>query len=518
VIWTLRVDFALLVVRALITALALAVIATGWRIRRSGRDRKHRRLRGLALGVLATLGFASAYGFFAWRHPGGVQTHDFYHYYLNAKYFPELGYFDLYKCTVAALAEEGRGPQQARIRDLRSFLERTDVDTAALGARCDETFSPERWQAFRADLRWFDSVFIGGQWKKVLKDQGYNASPVWTLVGRPVASVFPAEDGPMRVLARLDLAIVLVSFAFIGWAFGFEVLCIAALVWAANPLNRYFWIGDAFLRYAWFGAFVIGICLLRKQRHFGAGVLLALASLLRLFPALFVVAYGARALRRWLRGDGWGHGFREFALGAALATVVLPLLAIPVCGRGTDALAEFAANIGPWSSITPTNSVGLPALLSLTSRVREPQRVGDELIRTQAQLQDSRDEAFAERRPIYVVVVVLFLVFLWKALEGVEDWEAACLGFVPILILVDVPAYYASFMVAPVLLGEGRPRIGITTLVAMLGLGLATLIWWNEPFHWVVASPILLLVALDALLEVRRPAARSQTAPPPGAP
>jgi len=73
-------------------------------------------------------------------------------------------------------------------------------------------------------------------------------------------------------------------------------------------------------------------------------------------------------------------------------------------------------------------------------------------------------------------------------------------------------------MVAPALLGEGRPRIGITALVAMIGLCLATLIWWNEPFQWIVASPILLLVALDALLEVRRPAARSQAVPPPGAP
>jgi hypothetical protein len=507
VIWTLRVDFALLVVRALLAALALGLIATGWRLRRSGRGRRLHRLRVLALGTLAVLVFASAYGFFAWRHPGGVQTHDFYHYYLNAKYFPELGYFDLYKCTVAALAEEGLGPQQVRIRDLRGFLERTEIDTAALGARCDEAFSSERWQAFRTDLRWFDSVFIGGQWKKVLKDQGYNASPVWTLVGRPVASMFPAENAPMRHLAWLDLVIVIVSFAFIGWAFGFEVLCIAALVWAANPLNRYFWIGDAFLRYAWFGACVIGICLLRKQRHFGAGVLLALASLLRLFPVLFVVGYGAGALRRWLRGDGFGHGFREFALGAALATLVLPLLAIPVCGRGTDVWSEFAANIGRWSSITPSNSVGLPALLSLTSGVREQERVGDAAIRSQAQLQEARDEVFAERRPIYVVVVALFLVFLWKALERVEDWEAACLGFVPILILVDVPAYYASFMVAPALLGEARPRIGITALLAMIGLCLATLIWWNEPFQWAVASPILLLVALDALLEVRQPVA-----------
>jgi hypothetical protein len=529
--WTPRVDYQLLIVRSLLSTLALGVLVLGWWLRKTERGedtqasdryavlrgedtqasdryavRKGKRLgrtRAVALGVLSATVLASAYGFFAWRHPGDVQTHEFYHYYLNAKYFPELGYFDLYRCTVAAMAAERGEPQQALIRDLRGFLETTVVDTADIGERCDGAFSNERWAQFRTDLRWFGRAFVEGQWKKVLTDQGFNPSPVWTLIGRPVASIFPAEDGPMRVLARLDLLLVVLSLAFVGWAFGFEVLCVATLVWATNPLHRYLWMGDAFLRYPWFASCIIGICLLRKERHFGAGVLLALSSLLRIFPLLFIAGYGLGAIRRWLRGEGLGKGFREFAMGAALTSIALPLLAIPVCGRGSEVLTEFATNIGSWSSITPTNSLGLPALFSYTERMPEDELVGEEKFYNQAAKQRQRDALFSARKPLYFAVVAFFLLTLWRALERCEDWMAAALGFVLILLLIDIPVYYTSFMVAPVLLSERWPRIGISVLAAMIALCGATLVWWNQPFRWAIASPILLLVALYTLLELR---------------
>jgi len=475
--WTPRVDYQLLIVRSLLSTLALGLLALGWWLRKMDRGedtratdreavRKGKRLgrsRTVALGVLSATVLASAYGFFAWRHPADVQTHDFYHYYLNAKYFPELGYFDLYRCTVAAM----------------------------------------RWTQFRTDLRWFGRAFVEGQWKKVLTDQGFNPSPVWTLIGRPVASIFPTEDRSMRVLARLDLLLVVVSLAFVGWAFGFEVLCVATLVWATNPLHRYLWMGDAFLRYPWFASSIIGICLLRKERHFGAGVLLALSSLLRIFPLLFIAGYGLGAIRRWLRGEGLGRGFREFAMGAALTSIALPLLAIPVCGRGSDVLTEFAANIRSWSSITPTNSLGLPAPFSYTESTPDEELAGEERFHSQAAKQRQRDQLFSARKPLYFAVVAFFLVILWRALERSEDWMAAALGFVLILILIDIPVYYTSFMVAPVLLSERWPRIGISTLAAMIALCGATLVWWNQPFRWAIASPILLLVALYTLLELR---------------
>ncbi len=501
--WTPQIDRDLLIVRSLLSMLALALLTIGWRLKRQDRADYRKRERRIALVVLTGLVFASAYGFFAWRHPAGLQTHDAYHYYINAKYFPELGYFDLYECTVAALAENMGQPQEIRIRDLEAFLRRRVVDTASLGPRCNEAFSPARWQSFRADIRYFHEAFVPGQWKKVLHDMGYNPSPVWTLIGRPVATFFPAEDASMRLLARLDLGLLLVTFGFVFWAFGLELGCLVVLVWATNPLSRYIWMGDAFLRYMWFSAAIVGICLLRKEKLFGAGSLLALSSLLRLFPVLIVASLILGRLRRLQRGEGLGPGIRSLLAGALLTGLLLSLLAIPVAGRGIEVFTEFAENIGPWSRVTPSNSVGLPAMFSYTTRLPEKERVGFIMMRTQRGRQMLRDEVFASRKPLFYGASAILLFYFWTALGGKKDWEAAALGFSLILIGIDIPAYYTSFMVAPALLSQRYPGLGLLTLGAMIALCGVELIWAGEPLRWAVASPILMLVVLYTLLELR---------------
>ncbi len=151
---TSKLDQWLLIVRILLGALAVALLVYDLRLGQSDRSGMLLRSRNLALGILVAVTCASAYGFFVWRHPGGVQTHDFYHYYLNAKYFPELGYFDLYECSVAALAIEQRIPERIMIRDLRRFLEKKVVDTRGMGSRCGERFSPERWRGGWASIFW----------------------------------------------------------------------------------------------------------------------------------------------------------------------------------------------------------------------------------------------------------------------------------------------------------------------------------------------------------------------------
>ena len=43
-----------------------------------------------------------------------VHTPEFFHYYLGAKYFDELGYTRLYDCAAAVEVEHGRGTEVAR--------------------------------------------------------------------------------------------------------------------------------------------------------------------------------------------------------------------------------------------------------------------------------------------------------------------------------------------------------------------------------------------------------------------
>ncbi len=79
-----------------------------------------------------------------------------YHYYMGAKYFSELGYFDLYECSVAY--------PTAR-RDLRTYDFRFD------NPDCQATFSPQRQLEFQVDLSRIDYE------PSFMVDKGFNASP-----------------------------------------------------------------------------------------------------------------------------------------------------------------------------------------------------------------------------------------------------------------------------------------------------------------------------------------------------
>ena len=73
--------------------------------------------------MLAILGFVAFLGWWSFGHfhfPAYVQVHEHYHYYLGAKYFPELEYSRLYQCTAVADIEAGLGSEVGNrwIRDL----------------------------------------------------------------------------------------------------------------------------------------------------------------------------------------------------------------------------------------------------------------------------------------------------------------------------------------------------------------------------------------------------------------
>ena len=504
---TAEADFNLLMVRVLLSVIALLLLAAERHLRRTGHGQVLRRSRMGALGIVALLAFASAYNFFTWRHESGIHKHDVYNYYMGSKYFPELGYFGLHECSVSALAVDSPDtPLGIAIRDLRNPLHRTVIDPVLQAERCRRDFTPERWQQFQEDVRWFRGIFSDEKWASLWQDQGYNPSPVWTLIGRSVGSLFPAELPSMRLLGLLDLVLVLVALGFIGWAFGFEALCLAALVWAINPMSRYIWIGDAFLRYPWFVSSIIGLCLLRKERYLGAGMVLALSSLLRIFPVLLVAGYGLAVLRRWRRDGVLDPGARKFAIGFGVAASALVIASVPASGRGAGVYADFTGNIVPWSQITAWNSVGLRPLLAFSSRVPGPELVGFPVVVTPSSVQKLKDQTFASRRPYYLAGVLLVLLLVWRAARDALDWEAAALGFALMLVLTQMPSYYSSCMVVPCLLATRRHRIGIGLLIAVGGMCLGSLYFYEDRLEFVAASVVLLLVSLYTLFEMQIPA------------
>jgi len=495
-------DQNMILLRAWLAGAALLLLVFGYALGRSGRSRRWIRSRRVALGLLATLSFFANYNFFLSNE---IHKHEFFHYYLGAKYAPELGYYEIYRCSVAAAFEQKfEDPNPVfQVTDLRSNELRMYWAIAPRSPRCDGAFSPPRWEAFKTDIARFREI-LGREWQRVMLDHGYNPTPIWTLIARPLTGLFPVEMSSLWLLARLDLALVLILIAAIGWAFGFEAACIAAIAWGANAHTRYQWIGDAFLRNVWLCASMLGLCLLRRGMLRGAGALLTLSSMLRIFPALFLFGYALRQLRLWLRSGSLDPGFRRFAVSALITGLVLGVGAAAAAGRGPGVYLEFARRISAVTAFVPNNGFGLKHLLSRTTGRPKPEMIDGVLTVSMHSIQKLRNEALAKRWPLYFGAIAVFLALFWRASRTAQDWEAAAMGATLIPVLTMPASYYLSFVLATAMLATRRPRIGIELMIALIGWNLAIEHYPGVARGYVISSAIGLAFFLIVLLEMQK--------------
>ncbi len=486
---------------------ALGLVTGARHFRRRGHALRFRRVRSGILLALALFAFAASYNFFRWRHDHGIHVHEFFHYYVGAKYFPELGYHGLYECAVAAAAEghldEANRPTE--IRDLSHVERRVRIVPVRSLESCRARFTPDRWIGFRHDTLLLKRWMTPEKWARVLTDQGFNASPVWLLAGHSLADRVPAEPDALRRYARLDLVILAIGFAAVGLAFGLDGFSLAMLAWAANPLSGYGWVGDAPLRQVWFGTLLVGLSLLRRRHHGGSSVFLAVSSLTRLFPIFFPIGYAIQQIRRRYSNGRFDPGFLRFVVIGSASGFLLIALSIPVAGRGVGVIGEFIDEMSSYSTLTGRNSMGLQSLLTLSTTTPTPRLVNGRLEVLEADQIAHARRAFASRRPLYWAGVGLILILYWRALAKAEDWEAACLGFVLVLALTQAASYYMTCAVGAALLGTRRSRITIGLMGALVAWGCITLAFTDSPTGFALASGVGLLLSVFTLVEMRRP-------------
>jgi len=496
-----EVDRAIGAARVAIALGALAFWAGGfWRGRSA---------RRAALGLLALGAFASNFNFFVWT---GLHKHELFHYYLGSKYFPELGYFRLYECSVAALYPDAHAlpPALVEITDLRSKQRRPAAELLSRAAPCRDDFSPERWSAFERDVEAFRRIMGERGIAGAVRDHGYNPSPAWTLVGRPLATLVPATPAGLWLIARIDLWLLAGLFAAISWAFGFEAMCLAAIAWGACGHTRYQWTGDAFLRQLWLACSIGSICLLRRGRAALAGALLAFASLERVFPALFFLGYGLQQLGHLARERRLAPGVVAFAGGAALAAALAAGAGTFVAGRGAAVWGEFADNMVAMNDFTARNALGLKYLVSFRASPPPGVVVPTDPEELEVLIQRVKRETLASRRWLYggalLAFSLLFARAAWLDPGHLADWEALAMGAAMIPILTVPASYYLGFALALVPLSLRRPAIGTALLLAVASWGTAVLLYQERAIAYVWSSAALLALCAFALLALQRPA------------
>jgi hypothetical protein len=458
-----------------------ALLGWGYVLQRRGTPQRFGKLRDRVLITLAILAYSGYYnwGFFHFPNPSRVHYHEFFHYFVGSKYFPELGYTRLYECASLAEAEEGFRVrvEQGMIRDLRENELVPSKYALEDPERCkggfSRAFTPQRWEEFKSDSAYFRTNAGIVAWEKMLTDHGYNPSPVWNITGSLLANLGPASRSLIEgFLAWIDPLLLLVTFGFVTWAFGWRIACIAILFFGTNDLSSFGWIGGGFLRQDWFMFAMIGVCFLKRGKPVLGGASLATSALLRLFPIGLLVAIGLRLLWILVRERRVDRVGARIAVGAALATGILVPISSIVAGSA-EAWPEFVRNTEKHASTPLTNYMGLRTIVGFDWETRQRYTYNPNLNDSFHDFREARKAALRGilGEPLFLALVVAYLGFLsWRLRREMEWWVLAAFGFGVIPIATELTCYYFSFLTAAAFLWEKRPPIAIGLLV-LAGFG-----------------------------------------------
>lgn len=498
------VILGLVLFRCAIIVAAIGLIYRYAAIERRGRSAAAPRRLDVVLGYLALLSVAAHFDLTFRPWPAIlVNMHDVFHYYMGSKYSPEVGYGNLYPCTVVADAENHAGRLRfSRVRRMEDYTVVAAREILDAGQDYRARFSPERWREFKADVAFFaSSLGERERWTRVVLDHGYNATPLWNALARQLTERLPAARAEaIPLFVSLDLLLMALAFALVAKAFGRRTALLALVfcgtAFALAPGH----IRVAFLRLDWLALLVMATCLLRLGRYRTAGALAACAGMLRVFPALFVLGLAARALGELVAGRRTPRGYLHFFAAFLVAAGVLFLLSL-ADGGGFDGWRGFAWKIRAHQAHIPQNNAGLHSLFPSSWAVP------------------------GDGWPWWWAIQAVMLLGFFLAVRRLEDHEAFSSGWVVVYSLLTPTFYYYAMLLVALLLYlprlELRARahgaalmfgsslVGYAaytiTHLARDGVAPSRSVAWPEigTAESLALSAVLLLVALYSLVSAR---------------
>jgi hypothetical protein len=489
-------------VKSVVAVAGALLLVAAWWLDRRARDQR------LARAVTALLGVAAAIAALGWWNFFQISSQDYErtyynywdanHYYLGAKYAPELGYTRLYRCMLAADVEAGLGVARLLVPSTRDLSSNGWVPTRDLVRHpeaCTDRFEADRWQAFQVDQAGFRSLLPARRQLQMLMDHGYNGSPVWGIFGSAVGGLGPADDFRIAVATALDPILLVASFALIWIHFGFRATCGALILFGTSYSFGNWFTAGAFLRFGWFAASVAGVCCLKRERWFLAGLCLALAMSLRLFPGFLIGGVGLHALigmigRRRLLPEP--HLLR-FATAVAVGVIALGALSSAMVG-----------DVGIWKGFLDNSIKHRATSASMNIGVESLKNLFDDANRDLYETpgsQQQKAEASGPERALSAGAAVLAFGVLALAVRREDPWVCAILGLCWLPFASGLTFYYYSCAILFALLSTRAPVLTLpyALLIASWGsLGLAFDYLKTDLYAW--SSLVLVVYCSSALI------------------
>jgi hypothetical protein len=457
---------------------------------------------------LATLAFCAITAFGTYYHFGMpqffdqakgrrtlVHTWDMRHYYPVAKYFRELRFDGLYLASLAAYMDNTPGFNESNLsrvhlRDLRDAEMRSGTEVASQLPEIRARFTPERWEEFKRDMKYFSDTMGGQDYLNSMQDHGGNATPVWIVPAYFLFKYWPASELSISLAGLIDPVLVLLFFFVLWRTYGLRIMLYVAVIWGASDFYNF---GSnlmgSTLRQDWLVALGFGACAIKKQRYLLGGVLMAYGGLIRAFPAMATFFF--LVPMAWFVFDYWyarrklpklpefraaeRPALRAFT-GAAVCVVALVALTSAMFGF-TDSWIAWKQKIEIHATGPSTNNVGLRNVLafspSLSAKAltehRRPGPWGD--------WSSAQKMTFASRRPLFYGILLLATALALIACRGRKLEEVALIGLLLIPFYFYPSNYYCHFVfllpMAVVRPKEDKDRTFATIYLVLAGMCVA---------------------------------------------
>lgn len=432
-----------------------------------------------AWGLLLALTLVSGLNYARWGPRLAferVDTYDLLHYYINAKYFDELGYYDLYPALVLA-DHDANGPYYDEgtkylAQDASGHAMRSIDHAVARGTVVKrDKFTQESWESFSKDALYIQRNIKGLNdelWRQLLQDHGFNGTTVWTMIAKPIASAVPVEW--VKVLCHIDVVLLVAGLGAVGWAYGGSTALWGAFFLFVSYSGRWPTYSWAFLRYDYIAALLFAMALLRKGHPFVAGFMTAWAGTLRLFPAMWMYGPGAKGIAGLIERKV--HKSLLVMLGGFLVGVGV-LQGAAFLTVGVEPARVHFENMVDHNSSEQLSSRRIGLALALPFR-------GELLPKA---ISKGMKATIEGQKPLRYGIAAVMLLSLGWGLRRSRDDEAFAFGFLPFFLLTTASYYYYVARITLIVLHAAdlrRPKHAFG-LAWLLGLELYSN--WAETTH-----------------------------------
>ncbi|HEX4337313.1 MAG TPA: hypothetical protein VH062_15460 [Polyangiaceae bacterium] len=506
----LAVNNTILWLKVILTAATIIFLYFRYRRGRErtseGSSRKPSFLAKALLVVAVVFSFGVYHNLGNFRGGGFVHVADMFNYYLNTKYFNEVGYFDLYDAVLVADTEQGN--QLAGLpfyTDLRTY-QNVNRERALQGAdRIRSRFSSERWRAFKEDVAFFKTATgmprSTGGLMFLLMDHGYNGSPVTTLVLGTIANIVPLTK--LQLLAYFDVFLMLAMSGLVFHTFGLEMGAVFSVYFCVNVLNAADSISGCFLRYDWLFYIVVAVCLLERKRYASSAFFLTLSAMLRVFPAALLYGMVVIIFKRAKRTGAVDKKSQRFILAAGVTGAALFLLPAVYTGTVLQPWSDFSKKIELHDRGVYVNHLGFRGIALFESDHLSLERFYNIYASTRTpdivrHWQNVKEAELKEKRPIIAFVSLIVLICLSAIIWKRESETEAVLWPLVFVYTASYPAhYYYGFLCLFILLFFKRPNSldALVPLCLLLSLNIAALLG-----DYGGASPIVFYTLINIYL------------------